>query len=222
MKTKLIAVIHYQDDEQAIRNADRVAAAGLDGVFLIEMSGINTRLVPMALKIKDKHPGMLVGVNHLTLDPRNSLQINLSANLDMTWTDFQPTHSETERPDIAWDLSRTLEGTKHDLFVGVAFKHQRDEPDPVAAASRAISAGFVPTTSGPATGVAADIERICELRAGIGQEADLAIASGITPENASQFAPHLSHILVATGISSSFHELDATLMANLRSAVPLG
>jgi len=217
MKTKIIPVIHYQDNDQAIRNAERASAAGCDGVLLIEMNGSNTRLVPMAQEIKTQWPDLLVGVNHLGLDPSRSLAVNLAADLDMTWTDMQPTHTEFPDDELKKRLSRQLRGKSHHLFVGVAFKHQRHEPDPVASARDAVTRGFIPTTSGPATGIAADPSQIARLRRGIGPEAPLGIASGITPGNFAMFAPHLSHVLVATGISSSFYELDEGLLAELIS-----
>ena len=97
MRTNIIPVIHYEDDDQAIRNAARVQDAGCDGVLLIQMDGSNTRLVSVAQEIKAEWPDLLVGVNHLGLDPSRSLAVNLAADLDMTWTDVQPTH--TEFPD---------------------------------------------------------------------------------------------------------------------------
>lgn len=217
MRTNIIPVIHYEDDDQAMRNAARAQAAGCDGVLLIQMDGSNTGLVSVAQEIKAQWPDLLVGVNHLGLDPSRSLAVNLAADLDMTWTDMQPTHTEFPDEDLKKRLSRRLRGKSHLLFTGVAFKHQRHEPDPVASARDAIERGFIPTTSGPATGVAADPSQIARLRKGIGPDAPLAIASGITPDNFAMFAPHLSHVLVATGVSSSFHEFDEELLASLVS-----
>ena len=218
MRTNIIPVIHYEDDDQAIRNAARAQDAGCDGVLLIQMDGSNTRLVSVAQEIKAEGPDLLVGVNHLGLDPSRSLAVNLAADLDMTWTDVQPTHTEFPDENLKKRLSRQLRGKSHHLFTGVAFKHQRHEPDPVASARDAINHGFIPTTSGPATGVAADPSQIARLRQGIGPDAPLAIASGITPGNFAMFAPHLSHVLVATGVSSSFHDFDEELLASLVSA----
>ena len=62
-------------------------------------------------------------------------------------------------------------------------------------------------TSGPATGLAADIEKIQRLYSARGEKT-LALASGITPENVSEYLPCADHFLVATGISRSFYMLD--------------
>lgn len=218
MKTRIIPVIHYLDDEQTMRNARRAYDAGCDGVMLIDMTGGNKRLVPLAQDIKIEWPDMPVGVNHLGLDPLRSLDLNLAAGLDMTWTDAQPTHTVFPDEHLSLMLSRRIGRRRHDMFVGVAFKHQEHEPDPVGAAKAALARNLIPTTSGSATGRAAAVKDVIALREGIGPDAPLAIASGITPENFAGFRPHLTHVLVATGVSSTFHELDEALMRRLVAA----
>jgi len=219
MKPAIIPVIHYADDEQALRNAARAADAGCEGVFLIEMSGRSRPLPDVARVIKARHPDLLVGINFLGVDAADAAYANVATGLDMTWTDEQPTHSE----DAPWDdaakmLDELGAAPGHLAFVGVAFKHQRHEPDPAAAALKAIEMGLIPTTSGEATGVAAEVDRIVRLREAVGPDAPLAIASGVTPDNVHLYAPLLSHILVATGVSSSFHEFDPDLLRRLRGA----
>jgi predicted TIM-barrel enzyme len=220
MRPSIIPVIHYADDEQALRNAGRAAEAGCEGVMLIEMRGRNDPLPAMARAIKARWPHMLVGINFLGATAIEALVDNLAIGTDMTWTDAQPTHS-MEAPWFGAEQLREARawGGAHLLFTGVAFKHQRHEPDPETAARKALEMGFVPTTSGEATGVAAEVGRIERLRAAIGPDAPLAIASGVTPDNVHLYAPLLSHILVATGVSSSFHEFDEDLLRRLRSAV---
>ena len=224
--TSIIPVIHVANEDQVMRNAAYAAKAHCDGVFLINMGSSRSiedetsEIIGFADKIMDAHPKLLVGINHLRLDPRLALEINVNAGVDMTWTDAQPTHT-LENPGIADELSSMLQGIGHDLFVGVAFKHQRPEPDPVRSAIEAGKLGFIPTTSGSATGVAADPEFITNLKTSI-HDYPLAIASGITPENVALYDRYLTHILVATGISSSFHEIDPDkldlLMKNIKRA----
>lgn len=223
MTPKIIPVIHYTDGGQALRNADRAASAGCDGVLLIEMSGRSGPLPAAAVAIRERHPRMLVGINFLEAGGDGALRACRAHGLDMTWTDRQPTHSADAPWNEAEKLRAELDGAPgHLVFVGVAFKHQRREPDPAGAARRALAHGFIPTTSGTATGVAAEIGRIADLRAAIGPDAPLAVASGITPDNVGEYAPYLSHVLVATGVSSSFHEFDPLLLARLVRAVEGG
>ena len=77
----------------------------------------------------------------------------------------------------------------------------------------------VVTTSGVGTGIAASLEKISAMREGCGQAA-MSIASGITPDNAAQYAPFVDAFLVATGISppGDFYNLDREKLRALLSA----
>lgn len=218
MSTKVIPVIHYENDEQALRNAEVAFDAGCHGVFLIHMAGRNELLAPVARTVKARWPRMLVGINYLGRDPAGAVAANIADGLDMTWTDVQLTHSAAAPWADAMRVREVLlRKSDHLVFTGVAFKHQRHEPQPAVAAWEALAFGFIPTTSGSATGVAAEVEKVAQLRTALGTMAPLAIASGITPENVLDYAPYLSHILVATGVSNSFHELDYSKLYQLRA-----
>ena len=218
MSTKVIPVIHYESDEQSMRNAELASDAGCHGVFLIHMDGQNDLLPSAARRIKACWPDMLVGINYLGRDPAGAVAANIADGLDMTWTDVQLTHSAA----APWaDAMRVREAMvrnpDHLVFTGVAFKHQRHEPQPAVAAQEARAFGLIPTTSGSATGVAAEVDKVAQLRTALGTAAPLAIASGITPENVLDYAPYLSYILVATGVSHSFHEFDFAKLYRLRA-----
>ena len=219
MKPMTIPVIHYASDDQAVREAKVAFETGNEGVLLIHMEGRDELIGPIAQRIKREWPERLVGANYLTLNPVVALEENVGRGLDMTWTDKQVTHTIRGDNDEMFELQEMLAAKpQHDLFVGVAFKHQRPEPDPVGAAMRALQHGMIPTTSGPATGSPPTTSHIQGLRTGIGPDAPLAIASGIDPHNAAAFAPLLTHILVATGVSRSFHEFDRDKLIALRVA----
>jgi predicted TIM-barrel enzyme len=214
----VIPVIHYETADQAMSNAERAFDAGCEGVFLIHMDGENELLSPSAIAIKARWPDKLVGINQLGEDPAKAMLANIANGLDMTWTDVQLTSSPLE----PWTYAKMVRDAltpnpRHLLFTGVAFKHQSHDPNPELSARMAVKFGFVPTTSGPATGVAADVGKIARLREAVGNDAPLAIASGITPDNVHQYAPYLSHILVASGVSESFHEFDYEKLCLLRA-----
>lgn len=216
-ETLIVPVIHYANDNQAMRNAERAFDAGCPGVMLIEMQGCDRTTIYAAGAIKRRWPDRLVGLNFLNAFGPLNMPMATVAGIDLTWTDQQLTHSAG--CDIAaWQARDVLRARAdgHQLFCGVAFKYQQAEPNPEAAAVRAVELGFIPTTSGSATGRAADPSFIASLRNAIGLAAPLAIASGITPENAFLFLPHVSHVLVSTGVSSSFHEFDP---ARLRALI---
>ena len=65
-----------------------------------------------------------------------------------------------------------------------------------------------------ATGVSADLTKVKSMKESIA-DYPLALASGLTPNNIKDYLPYISYGLVSTGISSSFHELDSTLTAQL-------
>ena len=96
-------------------------------------------------------------------------------------------------------------------FGGVAFKKQR----PVDPAQHRRAAGIarpfmdVVTTSGIATGHAAEDGKIAEFRLGLG-DAPLALASGVTPDNAARYGRDVDCFLVATGINRDrdFYNID--------------
>ena len=219
MRPQIIPVIHYQNDVQCLRNAEIAFETGCESVFLIQMEGKNDLLPLVAKAIKAQHPDKLVGINYLGLEPAYAVAANIGHGLDMTWTDVQLTHSAGMPWKQAVQVQEELQRhPDHLLFSGVAFKHQAEEPDPEFAALTALHAGFIPTTSGEATGVATETDKIVKLRRSLGPTASLAIASGITPDNAHEYAPYLSHILVATGVSATFYDFDIDKLRALRTA----
>ena len=74
--------------------------------------------------------------------------------------------------------------------------------------------GFIPTTSGAVTVSAPDVSKIKVMGEFVGRE-NLAVASGITPENISLFIPFCENFLVSTGISKSFYEFDLQRLKSL-------
>ena len=105
-------------------------------------------------------------------------------------------------------------------FGGTAFKKQREvaPDDYFAAASRAVDCMDVVTTSGIATGHSADLSKISTFRRAC-EDAPLAIASGITPDNALDYAADVDAFLVATGVSDAgeFHNLSRPRLEQLLS-----
>lgn len=211
---KILPVIHHVNSELSMSNAAIAFAAGSDGVFVISMDGNDAPLCDAARQIKEKWPDKFVGVNHLTMAPADSMRLNLAARLDGTWSDYAMIRGKTFDERAA--AVRDCRPQEHQFFASVAFKYQAKEQAPAEAALCALSLGFIPTTSGSATGKAARIEKLQEIRNGIG-DGSLAIASGITPENIETFAPFLTHILVATGVSLNFDTFCTDKMSALMS-----
>ena len=115
--------------------------------------------------------------------------------------------------------ARTASGWDGLYFGGTAFKKQR-EVDPSRygdAAREACPFMDVITTSGVATGQEADLGKIETFRAAIGDR-PMALASGISPENAEAYAD-VDCFMVATGINvpGNFYDIDPGRLAELMS-----
>ena len=207
-------VIHVQHAERTMDNAAMAFEAGCDGVFLISMDGHDELLEAQARAVKARWPHNLVGINFLSHRPEDAIRTCAEAGLDMTWIDNAQVHTE-QTLDVAQRVVKELQRhSDHKLFGGVAFKYQLPEPNPGRAAVRAQDLGIIPTTSGVGTGHAADVSKIADMCKAL-RGGPLAIASGITPDNVLQYAPYLSHILVATGVSKNEHDFDFELLCQL-------
>lgn len=209
---KILPVIHHLNDAQAVSEAALAMEVGCDGVFLISHLGNNSALLPLAQRIQrmrtHDRPPFQVGVNLLGVDPAFALRMAHFFEADMVWIDSPGVFSTGLNP-IGQKLQAWYDAISRvsdiEVFAGVAFKYQPSEPAPREAAAVARGSGFIPTTSGSATGEAPALGKIKDM-AVLGEK--LAIASGMTVDNVSLFAPYLSHILVATGVSRDEHHFD--------------
>lgn len=210
---RIYPVIHYLDRETAFSEVQAARACGADGVFLISHHGADQELLEVAGDVKRAYPDFRIGANLLTWRPDRAVFLAHASGLDMVWADNMGVSS--------WGLTQvgsTLSkfGRKHpeiQLFASVAFKYQAPEPSPAQAALYAIGAGFIPTTSGAATGSAPEVAKVARMSAAAG--GTLAVASGMTPDNVAEYAPYLSHILVATGVALDEHRIDPAKLGRL-------
>ena len=197
-------VIHHLDAPTTFSEIQVARTCGADGVFLISHDGADLELVDVARTAIRENAGFPIGLNLLSMGCVQAAMMALEAGSDMLWADDMGVDSQgltaagQEMATIARDHPRLQ------LFASVAFKYRPHEPNPVGAAAHARAAGFIPTTSGDATGHAPDPQKIFAM----GEGGALAIASGMTPENVATYAPALTHILVATGVSRTEHHID--------------
>ena len=140
--------------------------------------------------------------------------------VDACWADDACIDERAETQAEAGEIARIRSqcGWRGLYFGGTAFKKQRPvAPDRYGDAAR-IAAGFmdVVTTSGMATGEAAGHDKVADFRRGCGA-APLAIASGVTPENARDYAAFADAFLVATGINHAgdFYNIDPARLGRL-------
>lgn len=204
-------VIHVCLPADLIENARLAQKYGAAGVMLISMSAYDDGVDLASIVLRDRFPDLKIGVNYLAVEPRAALvRSGIKNGYAATWTDRQNVQGHVGIPG-------------HQFFVGVDFKGQPAQREPGRAARNAVMLGMIPTTSGSATGVAPSVEKLQRLRGSLEPGMPLALASGATPDNIETFKPYLSHVLVATGISSSDGVFDeAKLAAFMHAAAPAG
>ncbi len=203
---KIIPVIHHIDDTTTLEQAELVSKTSSYGIFLISMTGDNQNLPMLGKVIKAKHPNLKVGLNLLGQSAIKSLDYSLSFDLDMTWSD-NPIVTSQSISEEAKEISSIIKNNSHLFFNSVAFKYQSEESDPKKAASNSELLGFIPTTSGSATGKAAEVLKIQEMANALKNKC-LGLASGITPQNVQAYSLFVEYGLVSTGVSKNFHEFD--------------
>jgi len=221
----VLPVIHAQDDEQIDRNIETVVRCGAQGVFLINHDFDVELFLPLIERCRQAHPLLWLGVNFLGVTGRDAFPVladleSRGLPIDAYWADDACIDEQHESQSQAEGINTIREesGWSGIYFGGTAFKKQRviDPADYFVSGQIAAQWMDVVTTSGVATGAAAEIGKIQTFRQGVG-DSTLAVASGITPENVHGYAPYVDAILVATGINlpEDFYNIDRTKLSRL-------
>jgi uncharacterized protein len=216
---KFIPVIHVLSAKQASEETQTAMECGAGGVMLIDHSNDWKSLVTTYNQVREENPETWIGINFLDLVAANEA----AAVIDM----LHGPDGICRGPDALWldnpkglEKTRLTSGTTWAVFAGVAFKHQPQPgtgPGELENETRSIQAilqniGLAPqnailTTSGTATGIPAEIEKLRRLKTTLGTQ-PLAIASGVTPENVREHLPYVDHFLVASGIRKDFYRMN--------------
>ena len=205
----VLPVIHVVNAEQAIRNATIARDAGADGIFLINHDNLpHGALLEVYTAVYAAHPDWWIGINCLDLTPIEIFK-QAGGRVDGIWVDNGMIDETKQAQPKAEEVLAVQKEIRWQglYFGGVAFKYQAQVEDVAQAARMAANYMDVVTTSGPATGQAAAPDKIRQMKDELGKR-PLAIASGITPENITNYLPIANCFLVATGISTTFDELD--------------
>ena len=218
-------VIHVLDAAQGLANLEVVARAGCPGAFLINHDFAMEPFLPILRDIRAAEPDMWLGVNFLAQPGQIAFPVlgaleKEGVVFDAYWADDaridERVAIQTEADEIT--RIRRQSGWSGLYFGGVAFKKQRPvaEADYAVAASIAANHMDVVTTSGVATGHEADRGKIATFRQAVGKS-PLGLASGITPENAENYAADVNCFLVATGVNypGDFYTIDPARLATL-------
>jgi hypothetical protein len=215
------------DNEQAETNTRLAIEGGCPGVFLINHDFGVDEFLPIIRHVRRKFPNIWLAVNFLAVTGRDAFPIlgklaNEGTLVDGYWADdarideFADTNNQTEADEIL--KVKMDSGWGGMYFGGTCFKKQREVLPEHYATSAQLATHFmdVVTTSGIATGHAADLGKIETFRKACG-DTPIAIASGITPQNVHQYAGLVDCLMVATGINiqDDFYNIDPTRLNNL-------
>ena len=224
----VLPVIHARDRAQVVRNAQVAVREGAHGVFLINHDFALEGLLPLVREVRDRYPSLWLGVNFLGVTGARAFPVlgeleRSGCVVDAYWADDARVdeRSDPQREADAIAEARRTSGWSGLYFGGTAFKKQREvRPEHFETAAR-IATGYMDavTTSGVATGRSAELSKIEAFRTGCADRA-LAVASGVTPDNAGAYAGIVDAILVATGINRAgdFYNIEPMRLRQLLTA----
>ncbi|MEM6309841.1 MAG: adenine phosphoribosyltransferase [Pseudomonadota bacterium] len=219
----VLPVIHVRDTPRTLRNVREVISAGAAGCFLINHDFEPDRFLPIIRDVRAAYPALWMGVNFLAVTGKDAFPMlgalaQEGVRVDGYWADDACIDEHGEN-HMARDIAHVYRDSGWDglYFGGTCFKKQRA----VAPAHYGDAARYacefmdVVTTSGVATGQEADLGKIESFRDAIGDTA-LALASGITPDNAMQYGD-VDCFMVATGINErdNFYDIHPEKLAQL-------
>lgn len=227
----VLPVIHVLDNEQAARNVQLAIDGGCPGVFLINHDFPYDQFLPIIRHVRKTFPDYWIGVNFLAVTGLEAFPVLAQLGqegcpVDAYWADDaridekNPVDSQSE----AEEISRTRLSCGWDglYFGGTAFKKQREVASADYDRSASVACHFmdVVTTSGVATGHSADLSKVSIFREACSDH-PLALASGITPENVTEYLPYVDAVLVATGINikDDFYNIDAERLYSLMQSI---
>ena len=220
----ILPVIHVIDSGQTAANIDKLLTAGIKGCFLINHDFDVETFLPIIRSIRAAYPDFWLGLNFLGVTGLDAFPVLASlsdegSRIDAYWADDARIDERTDDQSEADAIADMLKncGWQGLYFGGTAFKKQRPVNPGDYAASARIAGGYmdVVTTSGVATGNAADLGKIATFREAL-PDKPIALASGITPENAADYS-NVDCFMVATGINidQDFYNIDPAKLDQL-------
>jgi uncharacterized protein len=220
-KEKLVLpVVHVKNGEGsaqiALQNTLMAKELGADGVFLIQMTNPNFKVLEAIHNfVSKKIPNFFIGVNYLDISVYRVFQAQvINSNISGLWSDdggiirHLPDFYDTKLAEAAW-IKKNQMGWKGLYFGGVAFKYQNKIPlkELSEISKLAINYMDVVTTSGDKTGSPPELEKIKIIRESIGNF-PLAIASGLSAQNVKNFLPYTDCFLVASSVTKDENNFD--------------
>jgi predicted TIM-barrel enzyme len=220
----ILPVIHVLDKVQTSDNIEILIDLGIPGCFLINHDFSIEFFLPIIRSIRSTYPDFWIGLNFLAVTGLRAFPIISSLEkegfrIDAYWADDARIDEriDTQHEAEAIDKMRMKCGWQGIYFGGTAFKKQRlVKPQDYEIAARIAGNHMdVVTTSGIATGNAAEVSKILRFRDAI-PDIPIAIASGITFKNGQNYSM-VDCFMVATGINinNDFYKIDPDKLRQL-------
>lgn len=218
----VLPVIHVLDTARTLANIDVLTSEGAQGCFLINHDFGVDAFVPIIREVREACPDLWMGLNFLAVTgldafPKLAELQREGCAVNAYWADDARIDEQAETQTEAQAIHDARPGWTGLYVGGTAFKKQRPvaEADYGRAAAIARDWMDVVCTSGTATGIEADDGKIATFRAALG-DAPLALASGVTPDNAHRYA-QADCFMVATGINypDNFYDIDPARLRRL-------
>jgi predicted TIM-barrel enzyme len=214
IKPRLFVVVHTVNPahyglDHAKSQACIARESGADGVCIIpdyekgdSVQATTADQVVYLEALKKEFPDFPIGVNFLKNLRDNPSVVRYLYHI-------QPAFMQTDSTTMGGVDKRQLSETE--FFCGVAFKYSSNESlRGIALRDHCIEVSArceVPTTSGTATGVPADIDKIQEIKACLPDGKRLGIASGVTIDNvAAYMRAGVTDCLVATSLRAEIDD----------------
>ena len=211
----VLPVIHVLETERTLANVDILTDLGAAGCFLINHDFDVETFMPIIRQVRAAQPDLWMGLNFLAVTgldafPQLATLEREGVRVDAYWADDARIDEQAQTQREAAAIAAARDGWSGVYFGGTAFKKQRPvaEADYGRAAEIACDWMDVVCTSGQATGIEADDSKIATFRGAVGETA-LALASGITPDNAHRYST-VDAFMVATGINydGNFYDIE--------------
>ena len=222
----VLPVIHVLDTPRTLRNVREVISADAAGCFLINHDFGPEKFIPIIRDVRAAHPELWIGVNFLAVTGKYAFPMlgelkEEGVTIDGYWADDARIDEHGQNLE-AEEIAQVYADCGWDglYFGGTCFKKQREVAPALYGDAARYACDFmdVVTTSGVATGQEADLGKIETFRAAIDDTA-LALASGITPENAASYGD-VDCFMVATGINetNNFYDIHPEKLSRLMQA----
>ncbi len=222
----VVPVIHVLDVAQTSHNIDIALDAGVPRVLLINHDFPVEQFLPIVRETRKRYPDLWIGLNFLAVTGEHAFPVlgeleKEGCRIDAYWADDAciDEHATVQDQTQANRIQEVRENSGWQGFYlgGTCFKKQREVSPQHYGVSAELATHFMDAvcTSGVATGIEADTGKIEIFRERIGEHV-LALASGITPENAAVYAD-VDCFMVATGINldGDFYNIDKQKLARL-------